>query len=233
MNTLPLTAPSVRNYIEQNFDAKWALATIEEACEGACYLVGGSLRDSFLRPEANFGDLDIVFEHGDTRIHEALDRMGVPYTLNRRNNRRYTWNRLTIDLFEPATFYTGHTTIESVLSFFDLRINALALHLGQNTILDPLGGRSCLERSEVGINIPRWNSPQMQTDEQWLLLLRLIRVLHHSPKLRLTNIEAAFLHERLNQLKDTDWNMRTDKFPLGTIPLQQVIRKTIVQRTRP
>ncbi|MCC6563617.1 hypothetical protein IT087_01875, partial [Candidatus Uhrbacteria bacterium] len=174
----------------------------------------GAIRDAIL-DRGELHDLDIVIRENDQRVFQSLDSLGASYEFNRRGMRRYRLGKLQIDLIEPSKFYKGLSSIESILNFFDLKINALGLHLGSNIILDPLNGRECFQRSEVGINWPRWGSSQMTHDEQWLLLLRLVRIIERYPGLSVESTSMEQLRGFVATLEGTTWNWATTRFPSG------------------
>lgn len=214
VNTEAFVGTSIRQAVERGADAKVALNAIEAACDGDAYLVGGAIRDSILG-SSGLRDLDIVIPENDQRVFDALDGVGATYTFNRRGMRRYRLGELQMDLIEPSKFYRGLSSLDSILRFFDLRINALGLHLSSNIILDPLKGHECYKRSEVGINWPRWNSSLMNRDEQWLLLLRLVRVTERYPALVVESTSKAQLQKFTSKLEGTTWDWAATRFPPG------------------
>lgn len=205
---------SIRQFVERNLDAKRALETIGSACDGECYLVGGAIRDSIVG-SGELRDLDIVIRENDQRVFQALDAIGATFKFNRRGMRRYRCGELQMDLIEPSKFYQGLSTIDEILGFFDLKINALGLHLATNAILDPLGGRDCYIRSEAGINWHRWDSSQMTLDERWLLLLRLVRLVERYPAFHIETESRDRLEVFISKLEDTVWDWCDKRFPPG------------------
>jgi hypothetical protein len=215
MNASPRTSlpEQVLSHFREGFDSGTALAALDEACQGECYIVGGAIRDVALGTPRS-GDLDVMVPNGDRRAFAMLDGVGVPFVHNSHGNRRYRWNRLQLDVFEPMQFYTGFRTVEAALGFFDLRINALALHLGSARLLDPIGGMECIARRTVGINWARWNA--MPSAELAILLIRLARILADEKTLSVPAEDAASLLERVvPSVADLDWQPFRDRFPLG------------------
>lgn len=220
------TGKSIRQSVERNPDAKSALEAIDAASRGECWLVGGSIRDAILGA-SELRDLDIVIRENDQEVFQSLDRLGSTYEFNRRGMRRYRVGGLLIDLIEPSKFYRGLSTIESILCFFDLKINALGLHLGSNTVLDHLNGNECIQRHQVGINWHRWNSSQMTRDEQWLLLLRLVRIIERHPDLRVESPSVEPLRRFVAQLDGSTWAWAATRFPPGEELLIRKVKSLI------
>lgn len=203
----------VLSYFYGGFDSGCALTALDEACQGECYIVGGGVRDVALGAPRS-GDLDVMVPNGDRRAYERLDALGVPFTLNSHGNRRYRWNRLQLDVFEPRQFYSGFSTIETALAFFDLRINAIAVRLGSGSVLDPIGGMDHIGRRSVGINWARWNA--MPPPELAVLLIRLARVLADVKTLTvpLEDVDGLVKHV-VPAVADLDWAAFRARFPVG------------------
>lgn len=212
-------------YVRRDFDASAALSAISAASDGDCYLVGGAVRDCVLSP-VRFGDLDIMLPVGDTRVFACLDSRGVPFELNRRGNRRYRWGGLQIDLLSPDRFYSGHRSVDEALSFFDLRINAFAVHVASRTLHAPFGSQALWSR-EVGINWSRWDAPLTRDDEAWLLLLRLMRLLHNTNTLAISVRDAARLKNWLTRHARAKWTWVGQRFPQGKQELLHRVHSTI------
>lgn len=203
----------ILSYIYGGFDSGCALSALDDACQGECYIVGGAVRDVALGTPRS-GDLDVMVQNGDRRAYEMLDGLGVPFILNSHGNRRYRWNRLQLDVFEPRKFYDGFPTVESALGFFDLRINALAVHLGSGALLDPISGSEHIDRRSVGINWPRWSA--MPPAELAVLLIRLARVLADVRALTVPPEDVErLLEDVVPSVADLDWAMLRPRFPLG------------------
>src|SRR5689334_8837974 len=118
----------VQLQIQDRSDARCAVDTLLRATDGECYLCGGTIRRAVFGTRC-FGDIDVMVPNGDTRAMAALDSLGVPYRMNSYHHRKYRWNTLEIDLFEPREFFEGYESIPCALRSFDLRINALAIHM--------------------------------------------------------------------------------------------------------
>jgi hypothetical protein len=200
--------------LRRDFDTKFALERLTDACDGDLYIFGGSVRDAVLhRPRR--GDLDLMVPNGDRRVFEALDVLGVPFHHNSQNHRRYRWNTIQIDVFEPSKFFAGFPTVDEAVAFFDLRINALAVHVATERVIDPLSGVShLLSDLDPGINWVRWNATP--PEELLVLLIRLARLLHDVPQLRLPRRDAERLFsEVMPRTEYVDWNYVRARFPLG------------------
>lgn len=218
-----MSGDSIRREVERNLDAQHSLKVISTSCEGDCYLVGGAIRDAILK-SGTLRDLDIVIFENDQRVFGSLDAIGATFEFNRRGMRRYRYGELQMDLIEPSKFYQGLSTIDEILGFFDLKINALGLHLGTNAIIDPLGSRECYADSEVGINWFRWDSPQMTLDERWLLLLRLVRLAERYPAFHVETESKERLKVFISKLENTKWDWCDKRFPPGEAILLEKAR---------
>jgi hypothetical protein len=201
------------NALRSDFDASFALRCLEEATEGEIYIFGGTVRNAVLnRPRA--GDLDIMVPNGDVRAFEALDKLSVPFTLNSQKHRRYQWNRLQIDVFEPKDFFGGFATVEKALAHFDLRMNALAVHVATGQLFDPLKRLVEENQSDPGINWKRWDGAP--TGEVAILFVRLIRLLFDYPHLRLPPDDVSrLLRHILPKVESIDWSLLNGRFPAG------------------
>lgn len=211
--------------LRRDFDTRLAVDYLTSECGGEFYIFGGAVRDTILeRPQV--GDLDVMIANGDLRCLEALDRLKVPYGFNSQNHRRYRWNALQIDIFEPKQFFKPFETVQAAVAYFDLRINAFAVHVGSLRLIDPLDGLAALRAFDPGINWPRWTEAS-PTDVQ-VLLLRLVRLLHNIPQLRLPRRDAErLITEVIPQVEDEDWTPVQARFPLGRLRFFELFRETI------
>lgn len=225
-----INAKNTIDFATSNKEASDALCTIEEATKGQCYLVGGIIRDSVFLNERK-GDLDIMVENRDYRAYEVLDRIGVPYMITRHGNRRYQWNNIQIDLFEPRGFYCGFNTVEETIRFFDLKIDALAVHVGNKILLDPIEGTSFLINNEVGINLHRWNSPLMNQKEYWILIIRLVNIMNRIKYLKINQFDVYLLKSIVLRLKNEYWYTVKDRYPNGKEDLIFTLNKILSKRT--
>jgi hypothetical protein len=222
---LPIAALT-RELLHGDFDTRLALDYLTSACEGELYVCGGSVRDAILM-RARKGDLDLLVPNGDARAYKALERLGVPFELNTHRHRRYRWGVLQIDVFEPGTFLRGFATVEEALAYFDLRVNALAVHLGSGRVLDPLDGVACLVADRnPGINWPRWTT----TDpcDLVVLAIRLVRLLSNLPQLTVQRRDREqLLLEILPRLEEADWGPVRTRFPLGRVRFLEEFRQVL------
>jgi len=222
-------ATQVLAFLKQDFDTSFALRFMEEASESHFYIFGGAVRN-IAAGMRRVVDLDVMVDNSDNRIFNALDRLSVPFCLNSQGHRRYKWNRLQIDIFEPKDFFVGFPSVEQALSFFDLRINALAIQVDTQELIDPISGLACLNNSEVGINWHRWNNSS--TEESLVLLIRLARILTDIPKLCLSKYEVDTLEKCiLPKVYDQSWHTVHNRFPLGKTEFFSFFEDLISKRT--
>jgi hypothetical protein len=196
-----------------DFDANLALEQLISVCSGDLYIFGGCVRDAALgRPRG--GDLDIMVPNGDRRAFNELDRLGLRYILNSQNHRRYFWNRLQIDIFEPKDFFVGFSDVEKAVSYFDLKMNALAVHSATEQLINPVDGLRFLEERNPGINWSRWESAKPV--DLAILIIRLTRLFYDIPELILPINDVLRVQEEfLPRLEDIDWKDVQNRFPLG------------------
>ncbi len=204
---------AVNRLVSTRFDAVHAIRFLRDATDGNLYLTGGTLRRALLRQSCCI-DIDLMCDNGDARAFFALDTLGVAYTLNSHRHRRYRWNTLEVDIFEPKTFLSGHENVESALREFDLKVNALAVHLGTNIILDPFNILAQNRAGDVGVNWACWDS-KFGTPLA-VLAIRLLRVVHESPGMFVSKSDARRLRaEVIPKLRECKWNEVHYRFPLG------------------
>ncbi len=199
--------------IGERFDARMAVDALVEATGGELYLCGGAVRRA-LFGDGSFADLDFMIPNYDQRAFRALDTLRVPYSLNSHHHRRYRWNGLELDLFEPREFFEGYDSIASALRTFDLAINAIAVHLGRQQVIDPFG---VLQESSVcnpGINWVGWtNKSAVQTV---VLAIRLAKILYEEPRLVVPSRDRSLLSTSVLPLvRACDWNDVARRFPPG------------------
>jgi hypothetical protein len=199
--------------LRSDFDANLALEQLTSACSGDIYIFGGCVRDAALgRPRG--GDLDIMVPNGDRRAFDELDRLGLRYILNSQNHRRYFWNRLQIDIFEPKDFFVGFPDVEKAVGYFDLKMNALAVHIATDRLINPVDGLRYLEERDPGINWTRWESAKPV--DLAILFIRLTRLLYDIPELNLPTNDARRIQEEfVPRLESVNWRDVQNRFPLG------------------
>ncbi len=222
----------VLHRIQRSFDASQVLETLEAATDGEVYLVGGTIRRGLL-DGTGYGDLDFMVPNGDNRAFEALDALHVPFVLNRTLHRKYQWNGLRVELFQPSTFYRGFPDVTSAIHYFDLRVNALALHVGSRRIIDPFGIVSSPTRiADPGINWPRW--ADMPSLEVAVLAIRFMRIMYEHSELTISSADANRLRrEVVPILNESEWGAVCDRFPRGKEAFIRALDALVIDRTRP
>ena len=173
------------------------IESISGACSGDFWLVGGLVRDTLLECECR-GDVDIMVENHDDRIHAHFKELDIPYDTNRHDVRQYNFDGILIHILTPQKFLTGFRSIGEVLRLFDLRINAIAMHWGNQTIYDPLEGLACTLKKEVGLNICRWELETVPLLERCILTMRLVNILENCPSLRISQSDSDLVHATLD-----------------------------------
>jgi hypothetical protein len=196
--SVPAAVPAI---VEDAFQRHRAAALLDELrrLPATYYLVGGAVRDGFIGSTPS--DLDIVVPNGDVVVHEILRHFG-PGVQNRHGNWRYglpTGGH--VDLIEPQRFYQPFSGIVPMLRFFDASVNALAVDLRSNQVLDPIGGLDDLTHGRVTLPVDRWTS--MNDFESVHLALRAVRLLQRYP-LAITNPEV--LAAQMPKVDLVDWS---------------------------
>jgi hypothetical protein len=218
----------IRQQIEARLDSRCALDALTRATDGELYLCGGAVRRALLGARC-CGDLDIMVPNCDPRAQTALDSMGVPFRLNSYHHRRYRWNGLEIDLFEPKDFFDGHETVTDALRYFDLCINAIAIHLGTSRVIDPF---ELLQEPVIrctGLNWPGWAT---KTPLQVVILaIRLVRIMYEAPSLRISRSDVDRLRATiLPQVRASDWSDVRHRFPQGKERFLELFRDEVLRR---
>ncbi|MHB8355451.1 MAG: nucleotidyltransferase family protein [Vulcanimicrobiaceae bacterium] len=221
----------MRQCLQERPDSKRLLDVLARATDGEIHIVGGSIRRALLGGSGS-GDLDLIVPNGDPRAFDALRILDIPFEFNRHGHHRYHWNGLQIDVFQPEEFFTGFPDVEGALRYFDLRINALALHVRSQRILDPF--RVLCRRDIVGpgINWQRWED--MPLFDVAVLAIRLARIMHEVPRLSISTADAYRLRSwLLPKLRDVGWSALYDRFPAGREAFFGWFDAHVLQRTRP
>lgn len=223
-------ARRVLKRLHEGFDTSCALGALDCATDGEIYLYGGMLRRA-LFSDAHCGDLDLMVANGDNRVFEALNILRVPFGFNRSGHHRYHWNNLQIDVLQPREFYDGFEDVEPFLSFFDLKINALALHIRSHHIIDPFHVLTRTPLTDPGINWQRWD--RMPTFELAILAIRLLKIMHEIPELRISLTDTDRLQEDVvPKIRAFDWTSLYNRFPRGREVFLQMFAETVLKRQK-
>jgi hypothetical protein len=221
---------SLLRSIAERFDADGAVNALMTATAGDMYLFGGAIRRTVLGDRLS-GDLDIMVPNGDDRAFAALAALKVPASLNSQGLRRYRWGSLQIDLFQPREFFGGFVDVESALRFFDLRINALAMHFGSQRILDPFDVLSQGLGLDPGINWPQWTS--ISPVHTVKLAIRLAKTMHEVPTLTISAHDARLLGKLVApRLHECNWDDVQDRFPPGKTAFLRKFEDNVLTRVR-
>jgi hypothetical protein len=192
--------------------ADWEiLEVLKSNANGDFYIFGGAVRRAlFDVPPSN--DIDLLIPNGDGRVLAALDALKIPYTFCRHGHRRYNFRSKQIDIFQPCEFYGGFIDVEAALRFMDLKIDSLALHYRENTLLDPLRVISTKRPDDVGINWLRWE--QMSCFELTVLSIRMLRIMREIPHLIISKSDADRLRKDvIPAISKIDWTSVCDRLP--------------------
>jgi len=191
----------VLEFIDCQPDSRDAFGYLQQVTKGEFYLVGGLLRRLLFGSHTHC-DIDIIVPNADDRAFQALDELKVPTDASSSAFRRYKWNNLQLDIFQPRQY--GMTDIDSALRHFDLRINAIAFHVGSGLIVDPFGVLRG-GRSDPGINWPSWSS--QSTKRAIIHAIRLDRIMKEIPQLTISQIDAARLLSRIApEVESCEWS---------------------------
>ncbi len=199
--------------LQERHRTREVIRAITHATNGRAYVVGGTHRRALFQL-GDSGDIDVMVPNGDVRAFKALDALGLPFELNRHQQRCYHYEDGYIDISEPSTFHKGFRSVSGALRYFDLRINALAVHLGTGCVLDPFGVLQRREQRDPGINWPRWN--EMPPVELAVLAVRLVRILEDTPQLVVPDADCCRLRENVVPgLLQVEWDFLHARFPQG------------------
>ncbi len=220
----------VRRILAERFDSSSAIQALENATGGDMYVFGGAVRRALFGDKLS-GDVDIMVPNGDSRAFDELARLKVQFTLNSNNHHRYRWNSLQIDLFQPGEFFDGFDNVEAVLRFFDLKINALSLHLRSARILDPFGLVSTAYITDPGINWARWS--RMTSENVAVLGIRLTKIMHELPNLTISKEDATrLLTNVIPAIQKADWTRLQTRYPAGKDAFMKLFGALIALRLR-
>jgi hypothetical protein len=220
----------VQELLAKRFDSYWAIKALQHATGGEIYIFGGAVRRGLFGDKLS-GDIDIMVPNGDDRAFEAFDSLKVPFVRNSQDLHRYRWNSLQIDLFQPREFFRGFEDVESALRFFDLKINALSLHLRSGRILDPFEMVSARPVTDPGINWSRWM--EMSPLHVVILAIRLAKIMHELPQLTISLRDAKQLtNEVLPRIRECDWKQVRQRFPTGKDAFLEVFTAKVLGRVR-
>jgi hypothetical protein len=218
----------VQRLLMERFDSRTAISFLDRATEGEIYIVGGALRRALFGDRLS-GDVDIMVPNGDPRAFEALKALKVPFVRNSNRHHRYRWNSLQIDLYQPGEFFRGFQDVEAALCFFDLKINALSLHLRTSRVLDPFRVISTKPVTDPGINWTRWM--EMSPLNIVVLAMRLAKIMHELQGLTLSPLdEQRLLADVVPAIRECDWRTVQQRFPQGKAAFLEVFKTTVLER---
>lgn len=163
-------------------------------------VVGGAVRDLLISIDGQPRDLDVVVEDGDLTIVEKLCEV-FPNEKNKYGNWRFFLqpephmeeNPLHADLWSPGRFDPPMADVVSMLKWFDLSINALAVRIADCGMLNPVDGMSHLAHDEIWLQEEVWKT--RQGDELEYMSKRLNRLKLRYPQLKVKNpnvLDEAF-----------------------------------------
>lgn len=136
------------------------------------YLVGGAVRDALLNRQSEYLDLDFVLPHNAVTTARAIARhykAGFVLLDAERQIARVVFKQATVDFAHQEGF-----TLETDLQRRDFTINAIAYSPHTQEIIDPLQGRTDLQRGLL-----RMVSPTNLQDDP----LRLLRAYRQAAQL--------------------------------------------------
>lgn len=216
--------------LQKRFDNSCIIEALRAATGGDFYIFGGTLRRA-LCERGQYGDLDVMVPNGDFRAFESFEVLRVPFEFNRQGHHRYRWNGQQIDAFQPREFYKGFADVEGALRYFDLKINALAFHVGSGRIVDPFQVSRATPPRDPGINWPRWN--EMPVVELCVLLIRLVRIMHETPALTISRRDAERLRDAvISKVSAADWEPIHDRFPPGKKAFLELFERKVLSQAK-
>ena len=140
----PLPHPSFDRLVRQ--PEVVALAAAAKTVGAPAHLVGGALRDGWLRLEVK--DLDVVVAGHGLEIAEQLSHQ-LRAKLVRLGGTRFAALRLVGARFTLDIWDRQEQSLHDDLARRDLTINAMALDLANGELSDPFGGREDLARHRL------------------------------------------------------------------------------------
>jgi len=216
--------------LRERFDSCHVIDALRSATNGDLYIFGGTVR-RILFDDKQSGDLDLMVPNGDRRAFDALAKLQVPFQLNRSGHHRYRWNGQQIDLFEPREFYRGFENVEGALRYFDLRINALAIHVGREEIVDPFRVLTAPRPVDPGINWSRWQ--EMESIDLNILAIRLVRIMYETSGLTISDSDANRLRTIvIPKIRGSDWVGVHERFPPGKEVFLREFHSIVLARPR-
>ncbi len=123
-----------------------ALAAAAKSAGAPAHLVGGALRDGWLRQEVK--DIDVVVAGHGLEIAEQLSRQ-LRAKLVRLGGTRFAALRLVGATFTLDIWDRQDQSLRDDLARRDLTINAMALDLASGELSDPFGGREDLSHRRL------------------------------------------------------------------------------------
>lgn len=177
-------------------------ALAEQGTQG--YLVGGAVRARLMGDRLRPRDVDIAVGAGVADLLRGLSGM-YPVVFRAADAGTVQLpGGSTADLFSPQSFRPACRSVEEMLCWFDLSVNAIGVPLGKDEggALDPLGGMEHATAGVVSLVDQRWVSAGGR--EAVHLMMRLAELAARLPSLRV--LDPRPLAERLPELlKVDDW----------------------------
>jgi hypothetical protein len=153
-------------------------------------LMGGAVRDAVLDHQRAPHDLDFVVSRSALDSLRRLRLPNVEVRENRHGNPRLVIAGMQVDVFAPQTFFKSFDSVEDVLAYCDVNINAIGLCLSNSEIYDPLNGLDALAARRCTLVEPRWHDHR-SGPEAAVLRARLILLLRRYPLIVCTNPAVA------------------------------------------
>ena len=126
----------VHQILDQRFDATYAI-TFLATPPVATFIFRWVQFVALCSTKVSAATSTFIVPNGDNRAIEALDRLGLTFILNSHGHHRTAGTRCRSTSLSRRASITGFNGAEDALQFFDLKVNALALHVGSERILDP------------------------------------------------------------------------------------------------
>jgi hypothetical protein len=167
------------------------------------YVVGGAVRTLLMGDRKEPRDLDIVLEEGSATLLHELSAYGL---VERRAEDAGTVslpNGRKVDIFSPSSFHPSCVSVEEMLRWFDLNVNAIAVPIGSyGMVINPVDGVHDACAGSTTLAEGRWGSADSR--EAVHLMLRLAELAIRLPSLTINNPDV--LEARLNELgRVRDW----------------------------
>lgn len=143
------------------------------------YVVGGAIRDILIGLNNFPKDLDLVTYLGRHEIGEVFSPLGKAES-NRYGNFRFRLGKenFPIDIWNPKDFWGSQKSVEKMLAFFYISVNAIAFDISSEEIIDPVGGMDDITKKRLRILPNGWHP--LSDENKGVLFLKVLSIISRS-----------------------------------------------------